>query len=111
MKENLVSIVIILFVILGAFGNACVNRKDYKPVEIIRDTVYIDVPVTDSSIIAQNDSLYIVIDSLEQLNNKYEEELNIALFKLERIKDYNRIAANGNNIKYLRGWINRVLNE
>ena len=111
MKESLVSIVIILFVILGAFGNACVNSKDYKPVEIIRDTVYIDVPVTDSSVIAQNDSLYLVIDSLEQLNNKYEEELNIALFKLERIKDYNRIAANGSNIKYLRGWINRVLNE
>ena len=32
-------------------------------------------------------------------------------YKLERIRYYNDIAKNGNNIKYLRGWINRVLNE
>lgn len=32
-------------------------------------------------------------------------------YKLERIKNYNNIAAKGNNIKFLRGWINRVLND
>lgn len=32
-------------------------------------------------------------------------------YKLERIRYYNEVAAKGNNIKYLRGWINRVLNE
>ena len=37
--------------------------------------------------------------------------IELALFKLERIRDYNEIAKKGNNIKYLRGWINRVLNE
>lgn len=38
-------------------------------------------------------------------------ELFVAKYKLERIKYYNNVAAKGNNIKYLRGWINRVLNE
>lgn len=38
-------------------------------------------------------------------------ELFIAKYKLERIRRYNEIAAKGNNIKFLRGWINRVLNE
>lgn len=38
-------------------------------------------------------------------------ELFVAKYKLERIRYYNNIAAKGNNIKYLRGWINRVLNE
>lgn len=38
-------------------------------------------------------------------------ELFVAKYKLERIRYYNDIAAKGNNIKYLRGWINRVLNE
>lgn len=38
-------------------------------------------------------------------------ELFVAKYKLERIRHYNAIAAKGNNIKYLRGWINRVLNE
>ena len=73
------------------------------------DTIY--VHVRDSTSIAQIDSLYSVIDSLETINYKYEDELNIAVFKLERIRNYNEIAKNGNNIKYLRGWINRVLDE
>lgn len=38
-------------------------------------------------------------------------ELFVAKYKLERIRHYNEIAAKGNNIKYLRGWLNRVLNE
>lgn len=38
-------------------------------------------------------------------------ELFVAKYKLERIRYYNDIAAKGNNIKYLRGWINRVLND
>lgn len=38
-------------------------------------------------------------------------ELFVAKYKLERIRYYNNIAAKGNNIKYLRGWINRTLNE
>lgn len=38
-------------------------------------------------------------------------ELFVAKYKLERIRYYNGVAAKGNNIKYLRGWINRVLNE
>ena len=32
-------------------------------------------------------------------------------YKLERIKYYNDIAGKGNNIKYLRGWIRRTLDE
>ena len=35
----------------------------------------------------------------------------IANYKLAKIKEYNRLAGNGNNIKFLRGWINRTLNE
>lgn len=38
-------------------------------------------------------------------------ELFVAKYKLERIRYYNNVAAKGNNIKYLRGWINRVLND
>lgn len=84
-----------------------INHK--KEVYIKRDTVY--VYVKDSTAIAQIDSLYTVIDSLKQNNEVLFDELSIAMFKLERIRDYNEIAKNGNNIKYLRGWINRVLND
>lgn len=66
-----------------------------------------------------NDSInFIVKDSIEYencvLNYRIDslfEEYYLDEYKLERIKEYNKIAANGNNIKYLRGWLNRVLNE
>lgn len=54
------------------------------------------------------------IDSLNYYKQQYDsvnEELFMANYKLERIREYNRIAAQGNNITFLRGWINRVLNE
>lgn len=52
----------------------------------------------------ERDSLINVIDSLS-------EEVIVAEYKIGRIKYYNDVAANGNNIKFLRGWINRVLEE
>lgn len=52
-----------------------------------------------------------IITSKNKEINYLQDELEIADYKLERIKEYNRIAAKGNNIKYLRGWINRVLNN
>ena len=39
------------------------------------------------------------------------EEIAVRDIKRARIAEYNRIAGQNNNIKYLRGWINRVLNN
>lgn len=50
-------------------------------------------------------------DSLKAYKDSISGDLFDANYKLERIRYYNNIAANGNNIKYLRGWINRVLND
>ena len=85
-----------------------VHKYTKEPV-IQTDTVLIYV--TDSTAMKQVDSLYNVIYSIEKRNEVYDEELNIALFKLNRIKEYNAIAAKDNNIIFLRGWINRVLNS
>lgn len=101
-------IIVIIAIILTSFSICCIRFNKEKVITKY-DTTY--VYVKDSTSVAQIDSLYFVIDSLENINYKYEDELNIALFKLERIRDYNEIAKKGNNIKYLRGWINRVLNE
>lgn len=108
--ETKITIGLIAFVVaIGIAG--VIGELKYKKriIEEIPDTVFIDIQ--DSSLVTVNDSLYTVIDSLTDLNMKYKEELTIALFKLDRIKQYNRIAGNGNNIKYLRGWINRTLDE
>ena len=68
------------------------------------------VPTTDTMTIEElrrcQDSLRII-----RTDSTMSGELFVAKYKLERIRYYNDIAAKGNNIKYLRGWINRVLNE
>lgn len=50
------------------------------------------------------DSLVIAYDSIN-------EALFVANYKLGRIAYYNSIAAKSSNLKYLRGWVNRVLND
>ena len=95
-------------IIIGALGFFTIGNS-YDEYNAQKDTIILTVP--DYNIIKQNDSLCIINDSLQTLIIKYEEELNIALFKIDRIKEYNRIAGSGNNIKYLRGWINRVFDE
>ena len=47
----------------------------------------------------------------EELVDSLNTEITILNIKLERIREYNRIAGQGNNITFLRGWINRVLND
>lgn len=94
----------VLVVFAGFASYAC----DTLPVEgelhvCVPDTI---VKVVDRYVVDNTkvDSLELVIDSLQ-------EQLFITKYKLDRIKYYNDVAKNGNNIKYLRGWINRVLNE
>lgn len=99
---------ILIAIVLTSVAVGCIRFNKDKVI-VQRDTIY--VSVTDSSLVTQIDSLYNVIDSLKQENEFMFDELSIAIFKLERIRDYNEVAKKGNNIKYLRGWINRVLNE
>lgn len=89
----------------------CTNFKNNTiPVEKI-----IYVPITDTtyvdSLIYYKEQLRRTKDSLICVKDSLGEDLFIARYKLGRIKYYNDVAAKGNNIKYLRGWINRVLND
>lgn len=64
-----------------------------------------------NSVMIINDSLKYKLFTKNDTINYYKEQYVVDKIKLQRIKYYNNIAAKGNNIKYLRGWINRVLNE
>lgn len=108
MREFIIGVLISLIVFVGVFcTHKAFNRLQDDIIQ--RDTIIVNV--TDSTLVLQNYSLCHTIDSLQNQIIKVEDELNIAIFKLERIRNYNEIAKNGNNIKYLRGWINRVLDE
>lgn len=102
-------IIILLMITLAI--TAC----NQTPVE--KEIIYVPVKDTISDeaniikIINLERELQITKDSLNYLRDSLGEDLFVAKYKLGRIKYYNNIAAKGNNIKYLRGWINRVLND
>lgn len=103
--KKLITFVIAIFVV-----SACNN----PPVEKI---VYIPVKDTISDkeniirIVELEHKLKLTRDSLDFVRDSLGEDLFVAKYKLARIKYYNDIASKGNNIKYLRGWIKRTLNE
>ena len=69
---------------------------------------------TPDTIVITNDIIVIDnrrIDSLNTIIDSLNAELFVANYKIERIKYYNDIAKKESNLKFLRGWINRVLND
>lgn len=91
--------------------------KSYKDsVTIQEETIFkltTDVVMYNIEVENYKDSITLYKDSINSLINELDsvnEELQINKIKIERIREYNRIAAQGNNIKFLRGWINRVIN-
>jgi hypothetical protein len=109
MKNTIIGLVI--GIILGVLSGAALYDKNPEP--IIK---YIPLrgSSTDSiTIVNLTEQLRRTKDSLNayKADTAISSELFVAKYKLERIRHYNEIAAKGNNIKYLRGWLNRVLNE
>jgi hypothetical protein len=109
MKNTIIGLVI--GIILGVLSGAALYNKNPEP--IIK---YIPLrgSSTDSiTIVNLTEELRRTQDSLNayKADTAISAELFVAKYKLERIRHYNEIAAKGNNIKYLRGWLNRVLNE
>lgn len=109
MKNTIIGLVI--GIIFGVLSGAALYDKNPEP--IIK---YIPLrgSSTDSiTIVNLTEQLRRTQDSLNayKADTTISAELFVAKYKLERIRYYNEIAAKGNNIKYLRGWLNRVLNE
>ena len=83
-----------------------------KVVPTIKEIQYIQV-VDTARIVELENKLQLTRDSLNAYKNDtiMSEDEFILRYKLERIRYYNECAGKGNNGKFLRGWINRVLNE
>ena len=94
----------VIVIFAGFASSAC----DTSPVE---GEPHVCVPDTIIKVVNR----YVVdntkVDSLEVVIDSLQEQLFITKYKLERIKYYNDVAAKGNNITFLRGWINRVLKD
>lgn len=97
-----------LYIVIGIILLSGIISCNKTPIERI---VYINsvdtLIVKDTIVDYRTDS----IDSLRHINDSLNSKLFIANYKLKRVEYYNSVAAKGNNIKYLRGWINRVLSD
>lgn len=105
-KLIIISLVIAISVFVISCNNTPVEKVIYVP---IKDTISEKSNI--ARIVELEHKCYILQDSLNSVRDSIGEDLFVARYKLGRIKYYNQVAAKGNNIKYLRGWINRVLNE
>ena len=106
----------ILGCVIGLIITAIVEYNDSdKSLQPIKEVVYVPTPdtMTIQEVIYLKEELRRCQDSLRiiRTDSTMSSELFVAKYKLERIRYYNEIAGKGNNIKFLRGWINRVLNE
>lgn len=106
MKETIIPFIIgtILGICIAAWVSTPVEGET-KPIIIER---YVPINNTDSIVHEVNNTKH-VIDSLLARCDSLTGELQVATYKLERIRYYNDIAKKGNNLKFLRGWIRRVL--
>ena len=103
MKTLLLSIIAV-YVISSVVS--CTPATEIKYVTVVDSTCVKDVVYYQEVLRRTQDSL-----NAYKCDTTMDAELFIAKYKLERIKYYNKIAAKGNNIRFLRGWINRVLND
>ena len=97
----------IIFAVLAVLAvSACVQ----SPVE--REIIY--VPVKDNSnvirIVNLERELQLTRDSLNSIRDSIGEDLFVARYKLSRIKYYtNLVDKKPSQMKFYKGWINRVL--
>ena len=108
---------IILFCIIslgGIFAIDCISEKKFKQnCDKVINEKDSCIYKLNEKLLMQNIEVENYKDSINSLIQEFDsinEELQINKIKIERIREYNRIAAQGNNIKFLRGWINRVIN-
>lgn len=108
-----IAAIMIMIGLIASCNNQPIEKIVYVPV---KDTIA--DKINNAKIVELNnkynllkDSFNNVRDSLNAIKGTLDEDLFVAKYKLGRIKYYNDVAAKGNNIRYLRGWINRVLNE
>lgn len=107
----------IVNIVIAVIASFVITACNNSPVE--KEFIYVHVPVHVKDTVAEKANimriatleheLKLTRDSLNIIKDSLNEKLFVANYKLARIKKYNEISAKGNNIKYLRGWINRVL--
>lgn len=95
----------------------CMDKEMYNQLKNEAETAKKEAIIYKNYILLMQDSIVHyknelnVIQQYKDSITTLNEELFVAKYKLERIREYNKIAADKNQLGFLRGWINRVLNN
>ena len=109
--------IFIIFFGIEIYKNCNKNKiiKEYEKTIVYKDSIYNSTVDSLNNEIRKDEELMQYyknqVDSYKILVDSLYEDIDVYKIKLDRIKEYNRIAGKGNNITFLRGWINRVLNQ
>lgn len=103
-----------LFIVCVGAALGFVHSCASKVAPPIKEIKYITV-IDTTKVTELENVLQLTRDSLnaykaDSITRMSEDEF-ILRYKLERIRYYNECAGKGNNLKFLRGWLYRVLNE
>lgn len=96
-------VVVIFFSILFTISFILYQRKE---IQYLNDRLSIKPEIV---YLQELDTLQ--VNKIQKTNDSLKVELFIANYKLARIKEYTELAEHGSNYRYLRGWINRVLEK
>lgn len=122
-KKNILLLIFTCFICIMCSTNKVANNIQYITVKDTTElnNCYRQIDSLKHIIEKDNDMLHhvsIINDSLkyalfvkDDTILYYKQKYITNEYKLKRIKRYNSIAAKRNNIKYLRGWINRTIND
>lgn len=113
---NKIGLIVTIAFIVSACGKPPIEGTTQQIVtKTIVDSTYIVKTDSLEQVIAKLDSIIInkndTINKYKYKNDSVSAELFVLRYKLERVRYYNNIASKGKNIYFLRGWLNRVLNE
>lgn len=116
-RITVIVICILCFImILCCNGKATIdNSNNIDSIETINNLQNIQIEIKlyrDTIDSLQNviNDMQLDIDNFQLHTDSIADELLVTQYKLKRIKYYNSIAT-GTNLKFLRGWVNRVLVE
>ena len=116
-------ILIFLFLIVGCkpkYQDSPIMQKTPETPEAVKETIYVHktdtVRIQDDHFKKKYDSVQVIrkreIDSLKAVNNKLGKELLHNKLIIQNAKYYLNIAnKNPSQQKFLRGWMNRALNQ
>lgn len=120
MKLNKLFLIILCLCAISCKPKVTVPREPDAMLRERFDSVSRELNIAKDSIIYLNKSLELEkqkyevtvsnLNSCDSTNTVLRSDLFVANYKLGRIKEYNEIVRkNPSQVKFLRGWINRVL--